>query len=77
MAEQIAKVQQFMKENESIGASDQVLLAIKNAEFNLKWSEHNIPVIKKYLSPVPSAGHIFKISIMISMLLPIFTFIFI
>lgn len=46
--EQIEKMEQFCKENK-FDANDKVQKSFKSAKFNLKWAEHNIPSIKKYL----------------------------
>ena len=47
--EQIEKVQKFVNENK-LDSNQNLKTALTNAQFNLKWAEQNVPIIKEYLA---------------------------
>ena len=47
--EQIEKVQKFVNENK-LDSNQNLKTALTNAQFNLKWAEQNVPIIKAYLA---------------------------
>ena len=44
--EQIDRIERFANEN-GLGSNEFLKDALKNARFNLKWSDKNVPIIKK------------------------------
>lgn len=59
--EQIEKVQTFAKEN-TLDTNKNLRTALKNAHFNLKWAEHNVPIIKCYLESIKDSAMTHNIS---------------
>lgn len=59
--EQIEKIQKFAKEND-LKSNKDLNSALKDAEFNLKWSEKHVPIIKDYLKKAPSSAATMTIS---------------
>lgn len=46
--EQIEKVRKFVQDND-FESNQNLKTALTNADFNLKWAEYNVPIIKSYL----------------------------
>lgn len=73
--EQIEKVNKFVEENKSaLGPVDTLQTSLQNANYNLKWAEKNIPVIKKYLKLDSSSAYTTIVSMALSVWLPILAY---
>lgn len=76
--EQIEKVNKFVEENKSVlGPVKTLQISLKNAKYNLKWAEKNVPVIKNYLKSDTSSAYSRMVSIGLSVGLPISVYLFI
>lgn len=73
--EQIEKVNKFVEDNKSeLGTVDTLQTSLKNANYNLKWAEKNVPVIKKYLKSDTNSAYTTIVSIALSLWLPILVY---
>lgn len=47
-SEQIAKIRKFASDN-NLESNKNLQTSLKNAEFNLKWAEDHVPIIRDYI----------------------------
>lgn len=76
--EQIENVNKFIEENKSaLGPIDTLQISLRNAKYNLKWAERNVPAIKEYLKSDTGSAYTRMISTVLSVGLPISVYLFI
>lgn len=49
--EQIHRIRNFIQENE-LNSNKMIVSSLVNAEFNIKWAQRNIPVIRNLLATI-------------------------